>query len=73
MKVEYDADADAMYITLRKGQYKVSQEISENVIIDLDKNCRILGIEILGISAKIESAFFRQLLRAEKIALKVRT
>ncbi len=73
MKVEYDENADALYITLRKGHYKISQEISEDVIIDLDKSCRILGIEILGVSNKIESELLKQLLRAEKIPLKVRT
>ncbi len=73
MKVEYDDHADAIYIALRKGQYKISEEISDDVIIDLDKNCRILGIEILGISDKVETELLRQILKAEKITLKLRT
>lgn len=70
MKIEYDKDADALYITLRKGQYNISEEISDEVIIDLDKKCRIIGIEILGVSKRIESELLGQILRAEKIALK---
>jgi uncharacterized protein YuzE len=73
MKVEYDDQADAIYITLRKGRYKISEEISDDVVIDLDKNCRMLGIEILGISNKIETELLRQILKAEKITVKLRT
>ncbi|MFY3740504.1 MAG: uncharacterized protein YuzE [Candidatus Nitrosomirales archaeon] len=73
MNVEYDDDADALYIAVRKGQYKISEEISDDVIIDLDKNCRILGIEILGISHKLESGLLRQMLKAEKIPYKMKT
>lgn len=73
MKLEYDDDADAMYIGVRKGKYQISEEISDDVIIDLDKNCRILGIEILGISNKIESGLLKQMLKAEKIPSKLRT
>jgi uncharacterized protein YuzE len=72
MKVEYDSDADAMYIGIRKGRYEISEEISDNVIIDLDKNCRILGIEILGVSDKIEDGLLKQILKAEKIPYKLR-
>ena len=73
MKVEYEDDADALYIAVRKGVYKISEEISDDVIIDLDKDCRILGIEILGISDKIESGLLKQMLKAEKIPYKLKT
>lgn len=73
MKVEYDDDADALYISVRKGEYKISEEISDDVIIDLDENCRIIGIEILGISDKIENGLLKQMLKAEKIPYKLRT
>jgi len=47
VKVEYDSKADAMYIWLRKAKYEISEELAENVIIDLDMNGRIIGIEVL--------------------------
>lgn len=31
MKVEYDKGADALYMTLRKGRYNISEEISDEV------------------------------------------
>lgn len=70
MKIEYDKDADALYIVLRKGRYNISEEISDEVIIDLDKKCRIIGIEILSASKRIENELLGQILRAEKITLK---
>lgn len=56
MKVEYDSDAEP-YTFLFKGEYNVSGEISDDIIIDLDKNCSIIGMEILNVSDKIEECF----------------
>ena len=47
VSVEYDPEADAMYIWLRKAKPDISKELAENVVIDLDKNGRIIGIEVL--------------------------
>ena len=38
VQVEYDKKADALYIWVRKAKYDLSEEIAENVILDLDKN-----------------------------------
>lgn len=73
MKVEYDDDADALYIAIRKGSYEISEEISDDVILDLDKNCRILGIEILGVSDKIDGGLLKQILQAERVPYELRT
>ena len=50
VQVEYDKKADAIYIWVRKAKYDISEEIAENVIIDLDKAGRIIGIEVLDAS-----------------------
>jgi uncharacterized protein YuzE len=52
VRVEYDKKVDAMYIWLRKAKYDISEELAENVILDLDNNGRIIGIEVLGASKK---------------------
>ena len=44
MEIRYDSEADAMYIKFRDGDYEISEEIREGVIIDLDKNNEIIGI-----------------------------
>lgn len=38
VQIEYDEKADAMYIWLRKAKIDISEELAENVVIDLDKN-----------------------------------
>ena len=50
MKIHYDPKADAAYIELAKGKYEVSREISESVVVDEDKNGKILGVEVLDVS-----------------------
>ena len=52
MKINYDPKAKAMYIELAKGKYEVSEELSDSVIIDVDKKGKVLGIEILDVSNK---------------------
>ena len=47
MEVRYDPDADAMYIKLRDPEYEINEEIREGIIIDFDKENKIIGIEIL--------------------------
>lgn len=50
MKIHYDPKVDAAYIELAKGKYEVSREISPSVIVDEDKNGKILGVEVLDVS-----------------------
>lgn len=53
MKIRYDPKVDAVYIELAKGRYDVSREISESIIVDVDKKGKVLGIEILDASENI--------------------
>lgn len=50
MKIHYDPKADAVYIELAKGKYEVSREVSKSVVVDEDKNGKILGVEVLDVS-----------------------
>jgi len=68
VQVEYDRKADAMYIWLRKAKYDISEELAENVILDLDKNGRIIGIEVLGASKNLGKDLVMKIIDTEKIA-----
>ena len=68
VRIEYDSKADAMYIWLRKAKYDVSEELAENVIIDLDKRGRIIGIEVLDESKSLGKELVNKILNTEKIA-----
>lgn len=52
MKIDYDPDADAMNINLRKGEVAKTIELDENVMIDIDKSGEILDIEILFVKER---------------------
>jgi uncharacterized protein YuzE len=66
VRVEYDEKADAMYIWLRKAKYDISEELAENVILDLDSRGRIIGIEVLGASKNIGKELVTKILSTEK-------
>ena len=67
MKVEYDSKADAMYVWLRRARYEISEELADNVIIDLDESGRIIGIEILDVSKSLGKELVSKILRTEKL------
>ncbi|MCP8314922.1 MAG: DUF2283 domain-containing protein [archaeon] len=69
VRVEYDSKADVMYIWLRKAKYEISEELAENVIIDLDKRGRIIGIEILDASKNLGKQLVEKILSTEKLAV----
>ena len=48
--LEYCSQTDAAYINLSRAHIVESAEINEDVIVDLDKNNHLIGIEILNFS-----------------------
>lgn len=53
MKIEYDREADALYIQLREAYVEDNIDIEEGITIDLDEKRHIVGIEILDASKKL--------------------
>jgi len=49
MCIEYDGDADAIYVKLRDGEISKTIEADPNFLLDLDRNGRLLGLEILNV------------------------
>ena len=46
MRFEYFADTDTLYITLREGPGADAQETADGVVLDLDAEGRVVGIEV---------------------------
>ena len=67
VRVEYSEKSDAMYIWLRRAKYDISEELAENVIMDLDKRSRIIGIEDLDASKNIGKELVTKILETEKL------
>jgi uncharacterized protein YuzE len=54
MQVEYNAKTDLLYLRLDdRGQKTVNRRVSEDVVLDLGKDDRIVGIEILDASKRL--------------------
>lgn len=53
MKIEYDREADALYIQLREAYVEDNIDIEEGITVDLDEKRHIVGIEILDASKKL--------------------
>jgi len=53
MKVSYDPDVDAVYLELLKGEPDGVIEVAEGIHIDVTKEGKILGIELLDASRKV--------------------
>ena len=53
MRIEYDKEADALYIQLRDASVDDNIDIEEGVTVDLDEKRHIVGIEILDVSKKL--------------------
>ncbi len=53
MRIEYDKEADALYIQLKEASVDDNIDIEEGVTVDLDEKRHIVGIEILDASKKL--------------------
>jgi len=53
MKIKYDKVTDSLYIDLNRGVYEKSRKITESVVVDVSKEGKVLGIEILEASRTI--------------------
>jgi len=53
LKIEYDKEADALYIQLKEAYVDDNIDIEEGVTVDLDEKRHIVGIEILDVSKKL--------------------
>ena len=48
MRIEYDKEAQASYIHLKKGKVAKTIKLMDSLLVDVDGKNAILGIEILG-------------------------
>ena len=55
MKIKYDPEVDIIRITLKDVDIEESEEETEGIILDLDINGHVVGIEILQASKRIDN------------------
>ncbi len=56
MNISYDKDADCLYIQFQQGKVSKTRKIDEGILVDLDEEGRIYGIEIVGVSERMSVA-----------------
>ena len=53
MNINFDKKNDVMRVKFQEGKYEISKEIDEGIIIDTDKDNKIIAIEIIDVSERI--------------------
>lgn len=53
MKITYDPKADALYIQFQDGSVGKTKKIDDGILIDVDKEGRLFGLEIIGVSERM--------------------
>jgi uncharacterized protein YuzE len=53
MKITFDKKADAMYIYLQTKKVFKTKQVTDDTIVDMDKNGNVIGIELLLISKRV--------------------
>lgn len=52
MRLKIDKESDAFYIRLNEAEIVESEEVRPSVILDYDKNGRVIGIELMDLELK---------------------
>lgn len=52
-EIQYNKQADALYIYLGGGKIKKTLKTGKNILVDLDKKDRVLGVEFYKISRSV--------------------
>lgn len=54
MKIQYDKQADALYIYIGKGRIKKTLKAGKNILVDLGGKDRVIGVEFYKISRSVQ-------------------
>jgi uncharacterized protein YuzE len=54
MKITYDGATDTLTLVLRDGPARISEEEKSGVILDYDADNRLIAIEILDASTRVD-------------------
>ncbi len=55
MTIQYDSETDLLYFRLDQKEHQVvNKRVTDDIVLDLGINDKIIGIEILGASKKVQ-------------------
>lgn len=58
MTIQIDASSVAAYIRLAEGTPFESEEVGSGVVLDFDREGRLIAVELLGVSKNIPGGVF---------------
>jgi uncharacterized protein YuzE len=61
MVLDYDCDLDLLYIKLSDGLNAASVQVQPGIVLDYDRNHRVIGIEIENASENVDRTCLRVL------------
>lgn len=61
MRLRYDEEADALYVRLDDSTVDEAGEVQPGIILDFDASGQVVGIEILGLRARMPLANLKQI------------
>jgi len=57
MKFKYHKKEDALYLRFSEGEIAESDEVREGIILDYDKNQKLVGLEVLDVAKRFPHQF----------------
>ena len=63
MRATYDKEADAINIRVKRGKVYKTLEISDSILVDVDKKGRALGVELLFVSSQMTPKSIKKAIR----------
>ena len=67
MEITYDEQADALYIEFKRSAFAKNRKLDDLTIVDLDKQGKIIGMEILKASERLPADSLTQITRQNGI------
>lgn len=61
MKVNFDAEADALYVRFSESEIAETVEVRPGVMLDYDADGKIVGLEILDTAKNLAAADLKRL------------
>jgi uncharacterized protein YuzE len=52
MKLEFDPQADALYLRLNDSKIAESEQVRQGIILDFDTAGNVIGVEVLDVSKR---------------------
>ncbi len=59
MRLRIDRESDALYLRLDEAAVEESLEAQPGIVLDLDATGRLVGIEVLSLSGRTDTASLR--------------